>query len=178
MPNTFSLIASSTVGAGGAATVTFSGIPQTFADLKVIISGRSGSWGYSYNNLNMAINGSPGGTAYSDKVLYSVGTSAGSLGHTGTDEFLVGATPSTAGTASTFSNTEIYIANYASSSTYKSISSDSVTERNSITNGDVFLNMSAGIWASNSAITSLVFTTDVTSFEQYSTFYLYGIKKN
>jgi hypothetical protein len=156
-------------------SVTFANIPQTgYTDLKVVVSGRSTSWGYSYNNLNMAINGAPSGTAYSDRVLYSVGGSAGSLGHSGADELLIGATPSTDGTANAFSNTEVYISNYASSN-YKSISSDGVAPRNSGTNGDIFINLTGGTWASTSPITSLVFTTDVTGFRQYTTFSLYGI---
>jgi hypothetical protein len=176
MAKSYELITSQTVGALGAVSVTLSSIPQTYTDLKVLISGRSTSWGYSYNNLYVTINGAPSGTEYSDTNVFSVGTSAGSFAHNGQNQPWTAATPSTAGTASTFGNIEIYIPNY-SGSTSKSISTDGVTERNSSTNGDVFLNFMAGLKANSAAVTSLVFTTDVTAFEQYSTFYLYGIEK-
>jgi hypothetical protein len=177
MANTMTLISSSTVGAGGAASVTLSNIPQTYTDLKVLISGRSTSWGYSYNNIYVTMNGAPTGTAYSDKNMYSVGSTTGSYGHTGQNQPWTSATPSTAGTTNSFGNIEIYIPNYANSS-YKSISADGVSERNSSTNGDVYLNIMSGRWDSSSAVTSLVFTTDVTAFEQHSSFYLYGIKNS
>ena len=177
MANTLTLITSSTVGSGGAASVTLSSIPQTYTDLKVVVSGRSTSWGYSYNNLYITINGSPTGTSYSDINVFSVGTSTGSFGHSGQNQPWTAATPSTAATSNTFSNTEIYIPNYTSSR-HKTISTNGIVARTLTANGDVFLNFMAGLWADTSAVTSLVFTTDVTDFVQGSTFYLYGIKNS
>jgi hypothetical protein len=177
MANTFELIASSTVGSGGASSINFNSIPSTYTDLCLEVSGRTTNWGYSYNNLYLSINGAPSGSAYSNCILYSVGTSAGSFSQSGTSQLLIGATPSTAGTANTFSNTFCYIPNYAGSN-YKSTSSDGVSERNSGTNGDIFLSLIAGLWSSTSAITSLSLTSDSSTFEQYSTAYLYGVKNS
>ena len=41
MPNTFTLIASSTVGAGGASSIDFTSIPSTYTDLVIKASLRS-----------------------------------------------------------------------------------------------------------------------------------------
>jgi hypothetical protein len=177
MPNTYTLIASSTVSSGTVSSVTFSSIPSTYTDLLIKVSTRSTNIGNNYDNYYLTINGTAGGTAYSDKILYAVGTSAGSLGHSGVTQMQIGATPNTAGTASIFSNDEIYIPNYLSSN-YKSVSADGAVERNTATNGLTFNSLSAGLWSSTSAITSLVLTPDATNWVQYSSVYLYGIKNS
>lgn len=177
MAKVFELIQATTVGAGGATSIDFTSIPSTYTDLMLEVSGRTTNWGYSYNNLYLSINGTPTGTAYSDKVLYAVGTSAGSFNQSNTSQFLIGATPSTAGTTSTFSNTQTYLTNY-NGSAYKIFSADGVSERNSTTNGDIFLSLIGGTWASTAAITSLYLTSDSSTFVQYTTAYLYGIKNS
>jgi hypothetical protein len=175
MANTFELIASSTVGASNVSSITFSAIPNTFTDLVLQVSARTTDWGYSYNNLYLSINGSPSGSSYSNRILYAVGTTAGSFSQSGTSQLLIGATPSTAGTASTFSNVMTYLPNYAGS-TNKSTSSDGASERNSATNGDIFVSLIAGLRSNTTAISSLVLTSDSSDFVQYSTAYLYGVK--
>lgn len=177
MPNTFTLIASATVGSGGASSIDFTNIPQTYTDLFVQVSGRTTNWGYSYNNLYLSINGVPSGSAYANRILYSVGSTTGSFSQSGTSQLLIGATPSTASTANTFSNVTCYLQNYTGS-TNKSSSSDGASPRNSATNGDTFLNLCAGLWESTPAITSLYLTSDQSTFVQYSTAYLYGISNS
>jgi hypothetical protein len=47
MANTYEIISSVTVGAGGAAYIEFTNIPQTYTDLNLVFSGRntsSGDW--------------------------------------------------------------------------------------------------------------------------------------
>ncbi len=174
MAKAFELIASSTVGASNVSSISFTSIPQTYTDLMLEVSGRTTNWGYSYNNLYLSINGTPSGSSYSNRILYAVGTTAGSFNQLGTSQLLIGATPSTAGTASTFSNTTCYLPNYTGSNK-KSASSDGASERNSTTNGDIFLSLIAGLWDSTSAITSLYLTSDSSDFVQYTSAYLYGV---
>ena len=50
MPNTMTLISSSTVGSGGTASISFSSIPNTYTDLVVKLSVRSTA---STNNTNI-----------------------------------------------------------------------------------------------------------------------------
>jgi hypothetical protein len=177
MPNTFELIASSTVGASNVSSVTFNSIPNTFTDLALEVSARTTDWGYSYNNLYLSINGSPSGSSYFNLILYAVGTTTGSFGQSGTSQLLLGGTPSTAGTSSTFSNVTSYLPNYAGSTT-KFVSSEGASERSSDTNGHIFLSLIAGLWSSTAAVSSLVLTSDSSDFVQHSSFYLYGIKNS
>lgn len=167
MPTTYTLIASNTVGSGGAATVTFSSIPSTYTDLVIKSStrsdGGSGGTGFSYT-----FNGSS--SSYSRIVLFGSGSAAGSASAS-TAAFGINNGPDT--TASTFASNEIYIPNYAGSAN-KSISLDGVQENNASTAFAIF---SAGLWSNTSAITSIAIS-GTGNFVQYSSFYLYGIKNS
>ena len=56
MANTYTLIASNTVGSGGAASISFSSIPSTYTDLLVKISTRDNTG--SFNDMLLTFNGS------------------------------------------------------------------------------------------------------------------------
>jgi hypothetical protein len=167
---TMNLIAKQTVGAGGAATVTFSNIPQTFTDLKLVISART-SYAGIYDDFRLAVNGQ---TAATWRTLYTAnGTSAGSI-NTSTYGYGVQADGANA-TASTFSNAEAYIPNYTSTG-IKSLSIDSVSENNA-TVAALFL--SATSITNGAAINSISFTSDNSvTIAEFSTFYLYGISSS
>ena len=163
---TMTLIASNTVGSGGASSVTFSSIPATYTDLVVKYSVRVST---NTIGLQMAFNGSSAN--YSAKFLEGSGSSADSYNST----TLAGYDNSGTYTANTFGNGEIYISNYTSAN-YKSISSDSVVENNATLGLQALV---AGLWSNTAAITSLTFTSDNSAnFVQYSTFYLYGISSS
>lgn len=172
MANTFVKIASSTVGVGGTTSVTFSSIPSTYTDLVVKASIRSSG---GVNNYSTTFNGSSSG--YSECLLYGTGTTVASATSTSASYInWVFNTNESGSTASTFSNCEFYIPNYAESN-YKSIYSDNVTENNG-TGATAYLN--AALWANTAAITSITMALAGTSvsFVENSTFYLYGIKKS
>lgn len=166
MPN-MELIQSVTVGAGGASTISFTSIPQTYTDLILKISSRDDRSGVTANAINLSFNGSTSNFTY--RVLEGNGaTAASGSGSTSWGATSVG--PSA--TASTFSNCEIYIPNYAGSNN-KSFSSDFVTENNATT---AFTDLLAGLWSQTAAITSITLTPNTgTNFVQYSTAYLYGV---
>ena len=172
---TMTLIASNTVGSGGVSSVTFSSIPSTYTDLLVKISVRSNGSG----NLDagyMRFNGDTTST-YTSKNLYGNSSSTFSTSSSATYFYLPFA-PESSATASTFSNSEMYIPNYTSSN-YKSISVDVTSENNSATADYSDVQIFAGLWPSTSAITSLVIGPWVGSaFVQYSTIYLYGISNS
>jgi hypothetical protein len=164
---TMTLIASNTVGSGGAPSVTFSSIPATYTDLVIKFSARDDISAQVNDNVTVSFNGSSAnGTV---KELYGTGSAAGSGSLSNVkSNYIVGA----GGTANTFSNNEIYIPNYTSSN-YKSISSDGVAESN-VTGA--FMAMEAGLWSQTAAITSITLSSgNSANFTQYSTFYLYGI---
>ena len=176
MAKAYNLIASSTVGSGGAASITFSSISSTYTDLVIKISARNSDSNNTYNNIWLSFNGVPSGTSYSDKSIYGISGVAGSLSNPSTAELRVAASTSNGATANTFGSCDIYIPNYASSN-YKSVSTDGVSEKNAGSTGDVYDNLMAGVWANTSAITSVVITGESYSFTQYTTAYLYGILK-
>ena len=169
MAATYVLIASNTVGSGGASSVTFSSIPQTYTDLLIKISDRSTTnLGGVWTGVNVRLNGST--TSLTSRQLYGTGSAAGSASTT-TDNYW---TVSNIATANTFSNSEIYIPNYTGS-TNKSFSADSVTENNATA---ALAAMTADLWSNTSAVTSITLVEGGNSFAQYSTFYLYGIKNS
>ena len=169
MPNTMTLISSTTVGAGGAASILFSSIPGTYTDIVVKLSVRSdrASVGPS---IGVKINGSD--LNLTSRIIAGSGAAVSSSSYS--DGYIGDATGANA-TASTFPNMEIYFPNY-SGSTNKSYSSDSVSENNATT---AYAILSAGLWSQTSAITSLEFyDRGVGNFVQYSSAYLYGIIKS
>ena len=166
---TMTLIASNTVGLGGAPSVTFLSIPATYTDLVVKVSARNAT---GYDHLQMAFNGST--STYTLRSLRGSGSTAASF--IGSDYGVTSAieTGYSSNDASTFTNAEIYIPNYTSSNA-KSVSVDAVQEANSST---AYMVLNAGLWSGTSAITSIVFTGQGYSFAQYSTFSLYGINNS
>ena len=164
MAVTYKLIETVTVGSGGAASVTFSSIPQTYTDLLIVLSVQNtGSAVDIFGKFNTLT------TGFTNRHLYGNGFSAisgnNSIGYFGAAS-PVGST--------TFGNTAIYIPNYAGS-TYKSFSSDSVTEANAVTAYSFFV---AGLWSNTSAITSIEFYPNANIWSEYSSASLYGIKNS
>jgi hypothetical protein len=164
MAANYVLLEKITVGAAGAASVTFNNIPQTgYTDLKIVASWRGNS--ASSVSIYMSLNGSA--SSFTGKYLYGDGsaTSSGSIGQ------YVGSCPGSNFTANTFASTEIYIPNYTSAN-YKSFSVDNVDETNATASDS---NLIAGLWSNTAAITSISIAPSGSSFIQYSTFSLYGL---
>ena len=165
---TYTLISSVTVGSGGAANIEFTSIPATYTDLVMKISLRSTE---DFTLSKVQFNNDTNTANYSQRRLYGSGSTATSDTNTALGYLSpVGSTKSSY-TASTFSNVEIYIPNYAGS-TNKSVSIDAVTENNAT---ESFATFTAGLWSQTSAITSIKLLPNSTTFVQYSTAYLYGI---
>jgi hypothetical protein len=170
MPDTFTLIASSTVGAGGAASIDFTSIPSTYTDLCLMFSGRTTSnAGQNWSVTRATFNGSSANWNY--RGLYGDGASASSGNSASLSEFGFGSSSLT--TANTFGSTSIYIPNYAGSAA-KSVSVDSVTEHNGTT---ALMGMIANLWNVTSAITSISLPMNAAYgvWAQHTTAYLYGV---
>lgn len=167
MPANYVLLEKITVGAAGASSVTFSGIPQTgYTDLVVKINARMTNAGPNWSKMQF------NGSAANFTVRYLEGSgSTASSANTATN--YQGLDAGTAVTANTFSNNEIYIPNYASAN-YKSYSVDTVTENNA---SAAYMGLLAGLWSNTAAITSIMLYPDTGNYAQYSTFYLYGVAK-
>ena len=166
MANTYKLIEAKTLSTT-TASVTFSSIPATYTDILIKWSTRSNRSAVS-DPMRIGFNGST--SSFTNKYLNGSGSAINSSSGA---RYIGEATGNTA-TANTFTNGEIYIPNYAGSN-YKSGSSDTVGENNAT---EAYATLASTLWSDVSAITSVELTCDNGSFMQYSTFYLYGIKKN
>jgi len=166
MANTYSLIASSTVGAGGASSIDFTSIPSTYTDLCLKLSLRSSSAANVVDG-NLLYNSSS--SNFSWKELFGTGSSAVSGANTTNNT--LGQIAAANLTSSTFTNGELYIPNYAGSA-YKSYSFDFGTENNATLGYDGLI---AGLWSNTAAITAISITPGAGSWIQYSTAYLYGV---
>jgi hypothetical protein len=169
MAYTHSLIASSTVGAGGVSAITFNNIPQNYTDLCFKISARITRSGYPTDLMNVSFNG----TSNNESSKRLEGSGSGSA-TAGSNSLLLAYSASTSSaTSNTFGNAEFYISNYASSN-YKSAYNDGVSETNAST---AYMGMATNLWSNTSPIVSVAFTPDSgTAFEQHTTIYLYGIR--
>lgn len=168
MATTYTLIASNTVGSGGASSIDFSSIPNTYTDLKLVYSLRGTGATTSMSAL-VSFNGATTNRTW--KVLYGQGSSAAST--SGSDTYF-SEPPAASATSNTFGNGELYIPNYAGSS-YKSANSDSVGENNATT---AYQELFAILWSSTAAINQLTISLASGNLAQYSTAYLYGIKNS
>ena len=171
MAANYVLLEKITVGAAGASSVTFSGIPQTgYTDLVLKCSTRD-SFSNPYRDLVVSFNGLT--TNLSNRRLMAINPGVDPpASYTGTNGNWIFDSSNTA-TANTFASAEMYIPNYTSSN-YKSVSIDSATENNSTS---TILTLLAGLWSATAAITSITLTPNDggTTISQYSTFYLYGV---
>ena len=166
MANTYTLIASSTVGSGGVADITFSAIPATYTDLLLRVSARTNR-ADTFDCILIKPNNSSSNLTY--RYIRGDGSTASSNTLSRFD------INGNSATASTFGNLDFYMTNYASSN-YKSMSGDSVTENNAT---EALSGLHAWLWSDTTAISSIVCAPQFgTLFNQYSTFYLYGISNS
>jgi hypothetical protein len=168
MANTFVLIQTQTVSSA-VASVTFSSIPNTYTDLKLMMSVRYSGSGDTriYGQFN-----SDGYNAVS-KLLYGFG--GGTVGSTGYSAGEVAfATSGSGETANTFGSGDLYILNYTSSNN-KMINSDGANETNGTNNA---MGWFSAKWTSSATINSIELKPASGNWVQYTSFSLYGIKKD
>lgn len=167
MTTTMKLIAKQTLGAN-AASVTFSDIPGNMTDLLLVESSRSAVNGV-VDGLDIWFNSDTTAGNYTRRRLLGNGAAASS----DTQRLLL--IPGATATASTFSNNEIYIPNYAGSAN-KSFSATSTQETNATT---AYIAAGAGLWSNTSAITSIqLVSQNAANLVTNSSFFLYGITKS
>jgi hypothetical protein len=115
-------------------------------------------------------------SVYSKTELYGAGSvGAGSIANSAFAYVLLGQQDGNTATSNTFSNFELYIPSYTASQS-KPMNSFSAAEDN---NTYAWLSNVAGLYRSNTAISSLKLTSNTTSnLLSGSSFYLYGIKNS
>lgn len=175
MATTYYKIATVTVGSGGASTIDFTSIPQTYTDLLVKISARSNT---ASRSTDCSIRIGNGTVSSSSIYNYIEITGDGTVAYSGSgtnNKFNTVMNANTS-TSNTFSNVEFYLPNYNSSNN-KTLSTDAVIESNE-NNGAIQVRFQAWLWSSTSAINVIQLFPAAGDFVQYSTATLYGIKNS
>lgn len=170
MANTHKLIQTITVGAGSTTEITFSSIPQTYTDLKFVLSLRDATG--TFVDQGFRVNGL-GTSIYSWKRMLGNGT--GTQTSSGTNDrayYTVANGPSS--TASCFTSIEVYFPNYRDSNR-KTWNSITVSEQNSSLNYTGFFAGTIGTTGAISIVSFYPEPSGSNSFAQYSSVSLYGI---
>jgi hypothetical protein len=166
------LIASTTVGAGGAATIDFTSIPQTYTDLVLVASLRS-DLATTTAPLAMRFNGLTT-NIYQMRQLRGSGAAVTSNSNSSQNAFDLGdCIPGSSSTANTFASVALVIPNYTGSTT-KIYSFDGVAEGNIAST--VYQVLNTGRFSDTGAITQITINTAY-NWVQHSTAYLYGTLK-
>jgi hypothetical protein len=169
MANTYKALQTVTVGAGGAASITFSNIPQTYTDLVIKASARTTRAAVE-DGMGLYFNSDT--SSYTWRTLFGTGSSVSSVTQAvGYGTTWVSRVDGNNATSNTFANVEIYIPNYIFSN-LKPYNVDGVTENNAT---EAYSNLTAPLFSSTAAITSATLVGGNAPFAQYSTFTLYGV---
>jgi hypothetical protein len=171
---TYKLISSITVGSGGAATATFSSIPQTYTDLYIVFSPHNTRSNYISSDMALGINGST--ASVTQRCVFS--SSSGVNSSAGIQALFQGGYDSLVANQNlVFGPTSIYFPNYTSSN-FKSMSVDFTAEGATTDKDQARNGFTALLWSNTAAITSITIESTSHTFVQHSTFYLYGINNS
>lgn len=175
MAITYQLINSVIVGASGASSIDFTSIPQTYTDLKLVVSHRTDRSAV-LDGFYYYINGTPTNSSGYIAERYLLGTGSSVSSGTVSNDLQAGASTAASATSNTFSSTELYFPNYSKTDISKTIINNSVSENNATSS---WCWMAADYYYYNTnAITSIKLQSGTAGVNlvQYSTAYLYGIK--
>lgn len=164
-------IATVTVGAGGASTISFTSIVGTYKHLQIRSIQRNTTAGAG-TQIGLLQFNSDTATNYSRHNLVGNGTAASASSATTTNGVWLGVMPQAGDTANAFGASVMDILDYSNTNKYKTTR----TLEGLDTNGGGEANFRSGSWRSTSAITSILITPTSANFAQYTSFALYGIK--
>lgn len=170
-------IATTTVGAGGTPTITFSDIPSTYKHLQIRYAAKNSGTTENFVQMKWVYN-SDTATNYSNHYIYGSGSATGSAATTSVDSAggangLIGIIFDNAVTVpNMFSVGVLDIVDYADTNKYKT----SKLLFGADLNGLGRVSLLSSNWRSTSAINSIAFSCVTGNFMQYSHFALYGIK--
>jgi hypothetical protein len=170
-PSDFDSIATTTVGAGGATTITFSSIPATYQHLQIRVLARTNR-SAGVDIMSMRMNGDTGNN-YSDHLLYGDGASLSTDRNTTYGKINIQRVASDNLSANIFSPFTIDILDYANNNKNKTVRYLGGYDAN----GSGRMVFGSGLWQNTAAITSITLEgLEYTSnYNQYSSFALYGI---
>lgn len=163
-------IATTTVGSGGTASITFSSIPSTYQHLQLRAISKNAS---SSNFAAMRFN-SDSGSNYSAHYLDGDGASVTAGGSSNYDRSYFGYT-STSSQTNIFGASIVDILDYKDTNKFKTVR---ILTGVDINGAGGYVELSSSSWRSTSAITDINIFFSSTNFAQYSQIALYGIKGN
>lgn len=171
MAKTYEPIATTTL-ASDTASISFSSIPGTYTDLKLIMIVRSTVVAIDAD-LRVTFNGS-GAANYYRTGISGIGTATQtSIKQTATTNIVLGRPVAASATAGVFSMINVDIAKYSSATLEKPLLSRMASDQN----GSGTVSIIAGLWFNTSAITSLTLTPQSNNFATGTKATLYGIKE-
>ncbi len=167
MTVTFDSIATTTLGSA-AATITFSSIPSTYTDLRLVLVATASSANTVYPRFTV---NNDTGSNYSNTTLKANGTTAASDRDTSQSSFILGPFNYVAvsTTIPTFGAIDIF--SYAGST-----NKTCLTESNNDLNGSGEITRRVGLWRSTAAINRIDILGNGGNFATGTTATLYGIK--
>lgn len=165
-------IATTTVGAGGSSSVSFSSIPSTYKHLQIRAIARN-NWTINARNEMLMQFNSDTAANYSYHALEGDGSSTSVYGGGGASSLATGTLAGDQLTAGIYSALVIDILDYQNTNKYKTTRALTGVDGN----GSGWLWLRSGNWQSTSAINTItLFPANSQTFKQYSSFALYGIK--
>jgi hypothetical protein len=158
-------IATTTVGAGGVASITFSSIPSTYThlQLRVIVRGSA--------NASIYVDSNSDTTNYARHRLTGDGSATASSGVASPTRALFAGLNGISNTANIFTTVVWDVLDYTNTNKNKTSRYMLGTDYN----GSGQIEFGSSVWLSTSAVTSLTLTPSTGTLAQYSSFALYGV---
>ena len=168
--NSYESIATTTVGAGGSSSISFTSIPSTYQHLQVRVIAR-GTAAYTYSNLFFQFN-TDTGSNYAYHYLYGTGSAAGGAGGTTQTSILGTRITDGSATANVFGTSVFDVFDYSNTNKYKTLRHLGGVDNN----GGGEIDLISGLWMNTAAVSSIQIVSGNGNLAQYSSFALYGLK--
>jgi hypothetical protein len=165
--NSYESIATVTVGSGGSSSISFSSIPSTYQHLQIRALTANSS--FPSTSAYLYLNSDTTAGNYYQHYLYGSGSGSAVAGNGGNTALngLMGNAMTTGGAAWV-----IDLLDYANTNKNKTIRLLNGYDNN----GSGYIWFASNLWSNTSAVNTFTITAGVGSFNQYSSFALYGIK--
>jgi hypothetical protein len=174
----FESIATQIVGAGGAASITFSSIPSTYKHLQLRYIGRA-TWQYG-DSVVVRFNGDTTSSNYPYvHAVYANGTTAAAYNDNASPQPAIGYLMPGNGsysTANMFATGILDILDYSSNNKNKVMRNLYGSDNNYTGSAGLPTALSSAVWLNTAAVSSVTVTAAYSNLAQYSHFALYGIK--
>lgn len=164
-------IATTTVGSGGTATITFSSIPATYTHLQIRGIGRSTTANTGVDNVYVTVN-SDSGANYARHQIFGNGTTATASAASSTNQAVLGDIARNNNTSGMFGAFVIDILDYANTNKYTTFRALSGSDLN----GSGEIRFRSSLWMNTNAISTITLLSENNNFAEYSSVALYGIK--